>query len=115
MMIKKLDYSMWKKYLRTEITDEFTVGFQCDCCGKIFRCNKILSSFELPLQFPILEYSTPSNYNSEHYKLNFCSFECLNTLLKEVPFSFNIFAPTYFTSMNRRDEWFYKYWEIIEI
>lgn len=115
MMIKKLDYSMWKKYLRKEITEDFTIGFQCDCCGKIFRCKKELLSYDLPMQFPVLKYSTPSNYNSNNYELNFCSLECLNSLLIEVPFSFEIIAPNYFPSMNKRDKWFFKDWEILEI
>lgn len=114
-MIKKLDYSIWKKYLRKEITDYFTIGFHCDCCGKVFRCKKNLDSYDLPLQFPTLKYSTPSNYNSNNYELKFCSVDCLNSLLKEVPFSFKITAPDYFLSMNKRDKWFFDDWEILEI
>lgn len=114
-MIKKLDYSMWYKYLRKEITTDFTVGFQCDCCGKVFRRKDRFNSYNLPLEFPTLKYSTLGNNLPCNFEYNFCSLDCLNSLLKEVPFSFEIIAPLYFGSMNKRDKLFFDAWEILDL
>lgn len=110
---KDLSYSEWQKIFTCTISDSVICAFQCDYCKKIFR-KKDISSFDLPLKFPTLRYTYEAGFGTGESKLNFCSLDCLHELLKKVPFGFDVSTPVYFWYMNKRNDIFYKNWEVIE-